>query len=150
MRFWDDLRVGEAKDCGTRTLTREQIVAFAREYDPQPFHLDEEVAARSPFGGLVASGWQTASLAMRMAVDAFIGDVASMGSPGVDELRWLAPVRPGDALALRCTIVELAPSRSKADRGSLRATYEMTNQRGELVLTMIGIGIVARRLAGQP
>lgn len=144
---WDDLHLGDVRDCGTYTFTRDEIMRFAREWDPQPFHLDEEAARRSPYGGVIASGWHTACVAMRLAVEGMIRHTASMGSPGVDELRWLAPVRPDDTLSLRCEIIELTPSRTKTDRGSLRLRYELRNQRGELVLTMVGIGIIGRRAA---
>ncbi len=145
MRYLEDLVVGERHQLGDRTVTREEIVSFARDFDPQPFHLDEAAAARSHFGGLVASGWHTASVAMRLFVDGMVGEIASMGSPGVDELRWLAPLRPGDTVSLQTEIVAVEPSRSRPDRGSVRVRYELTNQRGELVLTMIGIWIIARR-----
>lgn len=145
MRYLEDIAVGERRQLGKKTIGREEIVAFAREFDPQPFHLDEAAAARSHFGGLVASGWHTASVAMRLFVDGMVGEIASMGSPGVDELRWLAPLRPGDTVSLQTEIVAVEPSRSRPDRGSVRVRYELTNQRDELVLTMIGIGIIARR-----
>ncbi len=145
MRYLEDLREGERLESGTHTFTRDEIVAFARQFDPQPFHLDEEAAKATPFGGLVASGWHTASVAMRLMVDRMVGELASFGSPGADELRWHIPVRPGDTVTLHLEIREVRPSRSRPDRGSVRVAYELTNQRGEVVLTMIGIGIVARR-----
>lgn len=144
MRYLEDLVVGETHDLGSKTFTREEILAFARDFDPQPFHLDEDAAARSHFGGLVASGWHTASVAMRLFVDGMVGQIASMGSPGVDEIRWLAPVRPGDTVSLRTQILSVEPSRSRPDRGSVRVRYELRNQNAEVVLTMIGIGIIAR------
>lgn len=145
MRYLEDIAVGERRELGSKTFTREEILSFARDFDPQPFHLDDAAAARSHFGGLVASGWHTASVAMRLFVDGMVGEIASMGSPGVDELRWLAPVRPGDTVSLQTEIVDVQPSRSRPDRGSVRVRYELRNQHGELVLTMIGIGIIARR-----
>ena len=146
MRYWEDIPVGEVHQLGSHTFTREEIVAFARQFDPQPFHLDEEPARCSPFGGLVASGWHTASVCMRLLVVGLgLDGLASMGSPGVDTLRWLKPVRPGDTLTLRTEVVEKNPS-SKLDRGSVRTRHEAYNQRGELVLTMISIGLFARRL----
>jgi acyl dehydratase len=145
MRYFEDFSVGETLDCGARTVTREEIVEFARVYDPQPFHLDDAAAERTIYGGLIASGWQTASITHGLFVRAVGGDMASMGSPGVDELRWLLPVRPGDTLSVRCVVLELTPSRSKPDRGSVRVAYETRNQRGELVMAMIGRGIIARR-----
>src|SRR5690242_6430947 len=144
--FFEDFRPGDVRDTGSVTVTKEEIVAFAREFDPQPFHIDEEAARRSPFGGLIASGWQTCGICMRLLVEGFGSEgMASMGSPGVDELRWLRPVRPGDTLSLRTEVIEKTPSSSKPDRGSVRTRQELRNQRGELVLTMLGIGIFARR-----
>ncbi|HSP72372.1 MAG TPA: MaoC family dehydratase [Gaiellaceae bacterium] len=145
MRHWEDFEAGQVYELGTRTVTREEIVAFAREFDPQPFHLDEEAAARGPFGGLIASGWHTASLFMRMYVDELINDTVSMGSPGVEELRWLVPVRPGDELRGRVTILEAAPSSTRPDRGTIRARMELLNQRDEVVLTMVARGFLGRR-----
>ena len=145
MIYLEDVAVGSLGEYGPRTLTKEEIVAFAREYDPQPFHVDEEAARRSPWGGIIASGWQTASICMRLVVDGFVSKAASLGSPGVDELRWLLPVRPGDALTVRAEILEVRPSRSKPDRGSIRVRYEMRNQRGEVVMTMLGAGLLLRR-----
>src|SRR5437870_3196748 len=95
---------------GRRTVTREEIIAFAREFDPQPFHLDEDAAKRSPFGGLIASGWHTTAMVMRLIVDEFLApDSGSLGSPGADEIRWLKPVRPGDTLRLRVTVADVIP-----------------------------------------
>lgn len=146
MRHWEDFEAGQVYELGARTVTRDEIVAFAREFDPQPFHLDEDAAARSPFGGLIASGWHTAALFMRMYVDELINDTVSMGSPGVEELRWLVPVRPGDELRGRVTILEAAPSSTRPDRGTIRARMELRNQRDEVVLTMVARGFLGRRL----
>lgn len=146
MVYWEDLRVGDSRQLGSHTFTREEIIDFARKFDPQPFHLDDEAAKRSHFGQLVASGWHTTAICMRLVVDGFGTEgMASMGSPGVDEIRWLKPVRPGDTLSLRTEILDLTPSRSKPDRGSVRMRYELRNQHGELVMTMVGIGIFGRR-----
>jgi len=150
MRYLEDLAPGESRQLGSHTMTEAEIVEFARSFDPQPFHLDRDAAAGSHFGGLVASGWHTASLAMRLFVDGMVADIATMGSPGVDELRWLAPVRPGDTLSLRIEIVSVTPSTSRPDRGSVRVRYDLRNQRNEPVLSMIGIGIIRRRPAGSP
>jgi acyl dehydratase len=146
-RYFDDLQVGQVVEHGPRTVSREEIVAFAREFDPQPFHLDEEAARRTPYGGLIASGWHTAALCQRLVVDG-MANAASLGSPGVDELRWVRPVRPGDTLRLRVECVEATPSRSKPDRGLARFRYELRNQHGELVLTMAGMAFFARRPQG--
>ena len=115
--YLDDLEPGQVHDLGRRTLTRDEIVAFAGAWDPQPFHLDERAAAASIYGGLIASGWHTVCVFMRLFVDGLLNRAAAMGSPGVDELRWLRPVRPGDTLAARLEVLEVRPSRSKPDRG---------------------------------
>lgn len=144
--YLEDFTPGDTHEfSGRYTFTRDAIVGFARQYDPQPFHVDEEAASRSIYGGLIASGWQTVGVTFRLAVDGLIGRVASMGSPGVDEIRWLAPVRPGDTLRVRAEVLEVRPSRSKPDRGLVRIRYETSNQRDELVLTMVGMGLFGRR-----
>jgi acyl dehydratase len=126
-------------------VTEERIIQFARQFDPQYFHIDLEKAKASRFGGLIASGWHTVSLAMRLYVDHYLSHVASLASPGTDEIRWPNPVRPGDTLRIRVTIIEARPSRSKPDRGVVRAKVEALNQKDELVLSMIGISIIGRR-----
>ncbi|HYA47507.1 MAG TPA: MaoC family dehydratase [Burkholderiales bacterium] len=126
-------------------LTPESIMEFARRYDPQPFHVDEQAARQSAYGGLIASGWHTVSLAMRMICDAYLLDAASLGSPGVNEVRWLKPVRPGDAIRLRMTVLEAKPSRSKPDRGTVLHRWEVFNQKDETVMTMEGYGMFRRR-----
>ena len=143
--FFEDFAPGSVVTTAGPTVSRDEIVAFAREFDPQPIHLDDEAAARGPFGGLIASGWHTASLFMRMYVDELINDTVSMGSPGIEELRWLVPVRPGDELRGRVTILEATPSATRADRGTIRARMEMLNQRDEVVLTMVARGFLGRR-----
>ncbi len=147
MRYFEDLQVGESATLGSYTITREEIVAFARQYDPQPFHLDEVQARASIYGGLIASGWHTASLMMRLIVDGWVTGTAGMGSPGIDELRWLLPVRPGDTLTASITVLELKPSTSRPDRGMVRSLCELRNQRGEVVLRAIGLNLIARRPA---
>ncbi len=148
MVAFEDLTAGQQWTFGPRVLSREEILAFGREWDPQPFHVDEVAASRGPFAGLIASGWQTGSLCMRLVVDGLLRDSTSMGSPGLEELKWLTPVRPGDALRLTITILEARPSRSKPDRGSVRIGYECTNQRDERVMTMFAWVIFLRRQAG--
>jgi acyl dehydratase len=143
--FLDDLEAGQLYELGARVVSRDEIIAFARDYDPQPFHVDEEAAGTSIYGGLIASGWHTVCLFMRLFVDGFLHRAASMGSPGVDELRWLKPVRPGDRLAGRIEIVEIRPSRSRADRGIARMRCIMSNQHGEEVLSMIANVLLRRR-----
>ena len=123
-------------DYGPIPVDEDQIIAFGQQFDPQPFHVDVVQAAAGPFGGVVASGWHTASLMMRLLVDHFLPRTAGLGSPGVDELRWLAPVRPGDSLSLRITVTEARRSRSKPDRGLVRTTNEVLNQHGEPVMTV--------------
>ena len=144
-RYFEDFAPGDVFELGTRTVTRDEIVAFAREFDPQPLHVDEAAAADGPFDGLIASGWHTGALWMRMYVDAVVGDSVSMGSPGIEELRWLHPVRPGDTLSGRLTVLEMTPSERHADRGTVRSRGEMVNQDGEVVLTMIARGYFGRR-----
>jgi acyl dehydratase len=147
MKYLEDFAVGQVIEFPPRTVSEDEIIAFARDYDPQPFHLDKEAARQSLFGGLCASGWHTAGLMMRMLVDNMIGKYASMGSPGVDQLRWVKPVFPGDTPHLRGEVVEVKPSRSKPDRGVITSRYEMKNQKGETVLTMQAKGMYARRPA---
>jgi acyl dehydratase len=145
--YFEDFEVGEVHQFGSFTFTRDAIVAFARQYDPQPFHLDDEAARASIYGGLIASGWQTGAVCFRLAVDGLIGRAASLGSPGIDDLRWLKPVRPGDTITGRAEVVEVRASRSKPDRGSVRLRYEAFNQRGEQVFSMTSVGLFARREA---
>ena len=146
MIFWEDLEQGMTGDLGPRTITREQILAFGRDYDPQPFHVDEEAARASPFGGLIASGWQTAAICQRLVVEGMLKNTASQGSPGIEGLRWLLPVRPGDALTVRYQIVEKLPSQSKPElRGRIKLHYEIRNQTGATVMTMDCWGIIGRR-----
>jgi acyl dehydratase len=147
VRYFEDFKPGDVIELGSRTITKERILAFAREFDPQPFHTDEEAATRSIYGGLLASGWHTGSLLMRILYDGLLKDTASLGSPGIDELRWLEPVRPGDTLTARMTVVEAIPSRSKPDRGLIRSLMEMRNQYGRVVLTIRGLSLLGRRPA---
>jgi acyl dehydratase len=145
-RYWfEDFPVGMTVEIPGPVLTRESILEYARRYDPQPFHVDEEAAKRSPYGGLIASGWHTVSLAMRMICDAYLLDAASLGSPGVNQVRWLKPVRPGDSLRLRMTVLEARPSASKPDRGTVLHRWDVLNQNGETVMTMEGYGMFRRR-----
>src|SRR5574337_1228610 len=139
------LKVGVVGEFGPRAITREESIAFAREYDPQPFHVDDEAARGSIYGGLIASGWHTMGITMRLVVDGFLGRAASLGSPGVEQLRWLKPVRPGDQLSVRVEILEVAPSRSKPDRGSIRAKWDTLNQHGEVVMTLTCVTMFGRR-----
>lgn len=145
-RYWfEDFSVGMTVEIPGPVLTRESIMEFARRYDPQPFHVDEEAAKQSAYGGLIASGWHTVSLAMRMICDAYLLDAASLGSPGVNQVRWLKPVRPGDAIRLRMTVLEAKPSASKPDRGTVLHRWEILNQKDEVVMNMEGYGMFRRR-----
>jgi acyl dehydratase len=144
-RFFEDYRAGDVYEFGTVTISEPEIIEFARRYDPQSFHLDPEKAAASQFRGIIASGWHTISLVMRLYVDHYLSHVASLASPGVDEIRWPNPVRPGDSVRIRITVMESWPSRSKPDRGIVRARVEAMNQKDELVLSMIVMSILGRR-----
>lgn len=144
-RYFEDYQVGEVIEFGDHLITKEEIVGFAQRYDPQPFHVDEAAAAGSHFGGLIASGWMTASVMMRMLVENFISRVASMGSPGVDELRWLRPVRPGDRLRVRVTVLEVRRSQTKPDRGAILSLDEVVNQDDEVVMSVKGWGLYRAR-----
>ena len=144
-RYFEDFVPGSVHDLGTISISESDIVDFGRRYDPQPFHIDAEAARHTQFGGLIASGWQTAGLMMRLAVERYLSDVASLASPGVDELRWTQPVRPGDELSVRATVLEARPSTSKPDRGLVRTLFEVRNQRGEIVMTVKGMNMLKRR-----
>jgi acyl dehydratase len=145
VRYWEDIKAGEVIELGSCTVTKEAMLAFAREFDPQPFHTDEETAKRTIWGGLIASGWHTGSMLMRLFYDGFLKDTVSLGSPGIDELKWNKPVRPGDRLSARMTILETTPSRSKPDRGIIRSQMEVLNQHGEVVMSTRGVNFFARR-----
>jgi acyl dehydratase len=144
-RTFDDFEAGQVHELGTHTVTEEEILAFAREFDPQSFHVDPEAAKESVFGGLIASGWHTGAMWMRLYVDSLLGGAASMGSPGIEELRWLAPVRPGDTLSGRLTVLEATPSERRPDRGTVRIRGEMVNQDGVTVMSMVSRGHFGRR-----
>ena len=143
--YFEDLRAGQVVDLGSRTVTEEEIISFARLWDPQPFHVDPEAAKASVFGGLIASGWHTGAMWMRLYVDSLLDGAASMGSPGIEELRWLAPVRPGDTLSGRLTVLETTPSERRPDRGTVRIRGEMVNQDDVVVLSMTSRGHFGRR-----
>jgi acyl dehydratase len=136
MRSFDDFAVGQVIVHTDWPVTTEEIIAFAREFDPQPFHIDPQAPETAITGGLIASGWHIAAIFMRTMCDAFLVDSTSMGSPGVDRLKWLTPVRPGDTLSARSTVVEVRPSKSRPDRGMVRFRHDVTNQRGETVMTL--------------
>jgi len=146
--YLDDLKPGTTIDLGTASLSRDEIVRFAEAYDPQPFHLDEAAAKGSIYGGLIASGWQTVCIFMRLFADGLLNRADAMGSPGVDELRWLKPVRPGDELAARVEVLEVRPSRSKPDRGVARLRCSVADGDGVDVLTFSANVIFGRRPGG--
>jgi len=144
-RWFEDFAVGQSAEFGDHVVTEAEIIEFAQRYDPQPFHVDPAAAAQSSFGGLVASGWMSCAMLMRMMCDWYISPASSMGSPGVDELRWLRPVRPGDRLRGRVSVVEVRRSTSRPDRGSVLLQQELINQDGEVALTQRGWAIIRCR-----
>jgi acyl dehydratase len=148
VRYFEDFPEGYTVELGTFTLTSEEIIAFARQYDPQPIHTDPEAARVSIYGGLIASGWHTAVSYMRLLVDTVIGESASMGSPGVDNLRWLKPVRPGETLRGRFSVLESRPSNSRPDWGIVRSRGEVVNQDEEVVMRFEAVNFLARRPPG--
>lgn len=143
--YWEDLHAGQTIELGSVTVEREEALAFAGRYDPQPFHLDDEAAARSMFGQLATSGWHTCSMAMGLMVRNFLLESSSLGSPGLEKLQWLKPVFPGDTLSLRQRVVETRPMKSRPDVGLVRTIWEMFNQHGEQVLMMDGYAMFRRR-----
>lgn len=147
---FEDFTVGRVLETGKATVTREATLRFAAEFDPQPFHLDEAAAERSLFKGLSASGWHTCAIAMRLMCDAWLLDSTSLGSPGLDRVKWLAPVRPGDTLQVRMTVLEARTMASRPGIGLVRSQWDMFNQRGERVLDMEGWGMFRRRDALAP
>lgn len=145
MRYFEDFAVGDVYALGSRALTQDQIIAFARDYDPQPFHTDPEAAKHSAFGTLVASGWQTVGVFMSLLVNGLINDTASMGSPGIEGIQWLKPVKPGDQLTGQIRILEMTPSKSRPDRGIIKTEGQLTNQAGEVVMTIRAVNFFGRR-----
>jgi len=149
MLYWEDLQVGTATTFGTYDVTREEVLEFAGKYDPQPFHLSDEAAAKTHFGRIAASGWHTAAMTMRVIVDSLSKQPqAGLGSPGVDELRWLRPVYPGDTLTMRGVIIDKTPSRSKPEIGTIRTQTIVTNQDAVDVMRFTSIVMMQRRPGG--
>jgi acyl dehydratase len=146
-RYWDDYEIGTKYDLGSTSFTADEIVAFARQFDPQSFHVDATAAKASMFGGLIASGWHVTSKLMRLFVDNYVDNRTALGSPGLDEIRWLKPVRPGDTLTAWVECAGKVPSKSRPDMGIVHEHWRATNQKGELVLTLKGINMVRRRPA---
>jgi acyl dehydratase len=143
--WWEDFRLGESAEMGRHTFSEEEILAFGRQYDPQPFHADPAAAQDTVFGGVIASGWQTCAVAMRLMVESYVRKTVSLGSPGVDNIRWLKPVRPGDTLIYKRIVIETRASMTRKGVGLVKHRYEAVNQAGELVLTMEGWGMFGRR-----
>jgi acyl dehydratase len=145
--YFEDLAPGTVFTHGARTITREEIVAFAAEFDPQPMHLDEEAAKKTMLGGLSASGWHTCAIMMRLIYDGFLvkKNAASMGAPGIDEVKWLKPVRPGDTLSMRLTVLEKREPKTRPDLGFVQFRCELLNQHGEVVLDSAYPGMFAKR-----
>lgn len=147
--YWEDFVPGTVREFGAMAVTREAALDFARQFDPQPFHLDDTAAEASLFGKLSASGWHTCAMAMRMMCDAYLLESASLGSPGIDHLKWLAPVYPGDTLRVRFGVLEARPMASRPEVGLVRSHWEVLNQHDAVVLTMQGWGMFRRRKAPQ-
>ncbi|MAZ01849.1 MAG: acyl dehydratase [Sneathiella sp.] len=143
--YFEDISVGDKTTSKSISVTKEEIIEFAGKYDPQPFHIDEEAAKESIYGGLIASGWHTTALLMRLLVDNMTNKRAGLGSPGCDELRWLRPVRPGDSLRYESTVFETRKSASRPEMGIIRADVKLYNQNDEIVLTLKSTGMIKTR-----
>jgi len=143
--YFEDFIPGTTETYGPRTVTREEILAFATEFDPQPMHIDEEAAKKTMLGGLSASGWHTCALMMRILCDGLISRSSSMGAPGVDEVKWLKPVRPGDSLSARVTVLDKREPKSRPDMGFVQMRCDLLNQHGEIVLEATYPGMFAKR-----
>lgn len=139
--YWEDFKVGEVSEMGRRVVDKDEVIAFAKQFDPQPFHVDEAAARASMFGGLIASGWHTVSMTMRMMCDNYLLDSASLGSPGVDHVKWVKPVRPGDTIRAMRTVLESRRSTSRPEIGIVKTLWEVYNQDDALVMTMEGYGM---------
>jgi acyl dehydratase len=144
-RYFEDYVPGFTVDCGSFAMHEADIIAFAKEYDPQPFHVDPVAAKDGPFGGLIASGWHTTSMMMRQLVEYFVSPESSLGAAGIDEIRWPKPVRPGDTLHVRTTVLEARRSTSKPDRGIVKSRAEVTNQAGDIVMKLTAINFILLR-----
>jgi acyl dehydratase len=146
--YFEDFQPGHTAEFGPRLVTREEIIAFAAQYDPQPMHLDEAAGQKSLLGGLGASGWHGCAIMMRMICDGFMLKSAGMGAGGVEEVQWLRPIRPGDRLTLRLAVLEARPSKSRPEMGIVRIRYEMLNDHGECVMVMVALALFGRRDPG--
>jgi acyl dehydratase len=147
-RYFEDFAAGDTLDLGTFGFTEDEIIAFARQFDPQPMHMDRQAAEQSMYGGLIASGWHTVAGFMRLLVDGVMRDSSSLGSPGIDRLRWLKPVRPGETLRARFTVLETRPSNSRPDWGIVRSRGEALNQKEEVVMDLEAINFFGRQPPG--
>lgn len=147
---WEDFTPGRVFEHGPRRLPRDEMIGFAAEFDPQPMHIDEAVARQGMLGGLAASGWYVCCIMMRMCVDAFVGQSSSMGAPGVEEVRWLLPIRPDDEVSLRATVLEARGSKSRADMGLVRFQFELFNANNERAMTLITSLMLGRREQAAP
>ena len=145
MKYWEDFAVGEVIELGSCPITEADVLAFARKYDPQPFHTDPEAARRSIFGGLIASGWHTGAMFIRMVVEHMTPVHATSGAMGFDDLKWIRPVRPGDVLSVESEIREKIESRSRPDRGTVKIESRIVTQRGEVVMSLVSLVIYLRR-----
>ena len=146
---WEDFPVGRVDEFGNRKVTEEEIVEFATDFDPQFFHVDKEAAEKHFFGGLIASGWHTGAMLMRMIVDALLTNSTSIGSPGIDELRWMQPVRPGDVLKVRSEVVASTPHKHKSDRGFTKFRHTVLDQEDQVKMVMVSTIIFLRRSKGE-
>ena len=149
MKYFEDVQIGETTRFGRYEVTRDEIVEYARQFDPQPFHLDEAAARASIFGGLIASGWHTGAMLMRMVCDSMIPGAATSGAMGFDDLKWLEPVRPGDVLSVESVVREKLESR-RPDRGTVKIESRVRNQRGEVVMSLVSLVIFLRRPPAAP
>ena len=147
LTYFEDYAPGMTRDCGSVSVDQAEIISFARQFDPQPFHVDPVAAADGPFGGLIASGWHTAGLVMRLIVDNYVSAESGLGSAGLDELRWPNPVRPGDTLRVHVTVLEARRSQSKPDRGILKTLIQAENQDGQPVMRATSINFIRVRPA---
>ncbi|MEB0139116.1 MULTISPECIES: MaoC family dehydratase [unclassified Undibacterium] len=143
--YFEDFIPGNVIELGQRQVSEAEIIDFAKQFDPQSFHIDKQAAQASIFGDVIASGWHTCSMIMRLVVDGFLGDSSSMGSPGIDEIRWILPVRPGDTLSVSAATLSCKASSSKPDRGVVHTMWKAVNQHGQLVCTITGMGMFGRR-----
>ena len=144
-RWFEDYPEGAAWEFGPLLVDEAEVIDFGQRFDPQPFHVDPAAAAAGPYGGLIASGWHTCALMMRLLAEQYLSPASSLGSPGIDELRWVLPVRPGDELILKTTVREARPSRTKPDRGLVRTHVELVNQSGAVVLTLLAMNLIRTR-----